>query len=80
MRRAELVAGIGGVAVAWWVICPLAARAQVTCRLGSPYTLTSDIIEWQLTIGAGQGCVRGLRYPAVTIDAIQLVTAPQSGQ
>ena len=70
-------------AVALWVICPRAARAQVPCRLerpSSPYSLTSDIIEWRLTIGAGQSCVRGLRYAAVTIDDIQLVTAPQSGQ
>ncbi len=74
---------IGGVAVTWWVICPLAARAQVPCRLEGPfpssYRLTSDIIEWRLTIGPGQSCVRGLRYAAVTIDDIQLVTAPQSG-
>ena len=83
MRRWELLAGIGGVAVAWWVICPLAARPQVHCRLERPlsssYKLTSDIIEWRLTIGPGQSCVRGLRYAAVTIDDIQLVTAPQSG-
>lgn len=83
MQRLELITGIGGVVVAWWIICPLAAHAQVPCQLerafSSSYTLTSDIIEWRLAIGPGQSCVRGLRYAAVTIDDIQLVTAPQSG-
>ena len=29
---------IGGVAVTWWAICLLAARAQVPCRLEGPFS------------------------------------------
>jgi len=33
-----------------------------------------------MTIGSGQSCVRGIRSAFVTLDDVQLISAPQSGQ
>jgi hypothetical protein len=82
MQRA-FFAGIGGMVVASLIIYPAATQAISPCqltRLSPSYTLASDTIEWSMTIGAGESCVRGIRYAAVLVDEMQLVTAPQSGQ
>ncbi len=80
MRRREIIA-IGTVTAAMLIISP-PARAEFECRLvgRQAYTFTSDTVEWSMIIVAGQSCVRGIRSFDATIDDIQLVTAPQSGQ
>jgi hypothetical protein len=81
MPSGKFFARIGSLVVAGWVLSSLAAGAQTPCQLErfTPYKMASDVIEWQLTLGAGQSCVRGLRYAGETIDSVQLVTAPRSG-
>jgi hypothetical protein len=44
------------------------------------YQLSSDAVEWKFQIVAGRSCFRGLRYAAVTIDKVKLVSPPQYGR
>ena|ERR1700722_19673982 len=51
------------------------------CLLWGPaYQLAADTVEWSMSVGSGQSCVRGLRSAFVTLDTIKLVTPPKSGQ
>jgi hypothetical protein len=51
------------------------------CSLNGPsYQLASDTVTWSMTIGSGQTCIRGLRSAFATIDEIELVAPPTTGQ
>jgi hypothetical protein len=55
--------------------------AQGSCLLSAaPYQLASDTVNWSMTIGSGQSCIRGLRGPWNTLDSITLLTPPEFGQ
>ncbi len=82
MRRRGFISGIASVAIAPSINFPPMALAQ-ECRLAPrfvAYSFTSDTVEWSMTIGAGQSCVRGTRYNDTMINHVQLITPPQSGQ
>src|SRR5262245_32668971 len=64
------------LAFALW---PYEASAQ-TCVTQAPrYALTSDTVDWSITVRSGQGCVRGLRWGNVVIERVALTTPPKSG-
>jgi hypothetical protein len=64
------------LALAVW---PYKASAQ-TCVTQAPrYALTSDTVDWSITVGSGQGCVRGLRWGNVVIERVALTTPSKSG-
>jgi hypothetical protein len=44
------------------------------------YQLRSDAVEWKFQIVSGRSCFRGLRYAAVTIDTVKLISPPQHGR
>ena len=55
------------------------ASAQ-TCVTQAPrYALTSDTVDWSITVGSGQGCVRGLRWGNVVLERVTLAIPPKSG-
>jgi hypothetical protein len=58
------------------------AQDQVrTCLVfGPPYQLASDMVEWRMVVGRGQGCIRGVRTAFVTLDSIRLAAPPQAGR
>ena len=37
------------------------------------------MVDWSITVGSGQGCVRGLRWGNVVIERVALTTPPKSG-
>jgi hypothetical protein len=52
-----------------------------TCLLYGPsYQLASDTVEWSMSVGSGQGCIRGIRGAYNTIDSISLTVPPHAGQ
>ena len=60
-------------------VSPYKASAQ-TCVTQAPrYALTSDTVDWSITLGSGQSCVRGLRWGNVVIERVALTTPPKSG-
>jgi hypothetical protein len=60
----------------------LAQESSGICLLSGPsYQLASDTVEWTMSVGRGQSCVRGLRgYLVATLDSISLISPPASGQ
>jgi hypothetical protein len=57
------------------------AAYATDCVVNGPrYQLTSDLVNWSMKIGSGQGCIRGLRLNNVAIKSLQLVSPPQIGQ
>jgi|HubBroStandDraft_6_1064221.scaffolds.fasta_scaffold2347583_1 hypothetical protein len=63
------------------IFLPIRSALALQCFLGGPpYQLSSDTVEWSMTIASGQSCIRGLRTPFVVLDEIKLVSAPQWGQ
>ena len=55
--------------------------AQGSCLLsGPPYQLASDTVNWSMTVGSGQSCIRGLRGRWNTLDDITLLSRPEFGQ
>src|ERR1700730_4453553 len=51
------------------------------CQLFGPsYQLASDTVVWQMTLGSGQSCVRGLRTWNATLESTKLTVPPQFGQ
>jgi len=63
-------------------LSPASAQNVTTaCRLYGPsYQLASDTVEWSMTIGSGQTCIRGLRSAFATLDNVKLVVPPKIGQ
>src|SRR5213078_66215 len=58
-----------------------AQDSRTGCALYGPsYQLSSDTVQWTMTIGSGQSCIRGLKSAFVTLDSVKLVSPPQSGQ
>jgi hypothetical protein len=56
------------------------AAPPSVCVVNSPhYLLTSDNVDWSIKTKSGQTCVRGLRFGGVVIEAVKLITPPQSG-
>jgi hypothetical protein len=56
------------------------ARAQA-CIIQTPrYNLKADTVDWSIKIASGKSCARGVRFGNVEIDAVKLVSPPQSGQ
>jgi hypothetical protein len=61
-------------------LSPYKASAQ-TCVTQAPrYALTSDTVDWSITVGSGHGCVRGLRWGNVVLEKVALTTPPKSGK
>ena len=56
------------------------ANAEECIISGPRYQLKSDTVEWRITIRRGHTCVRGVRFNTVTIDTINLISAPQFGK
>jgi hypothetical protein len=57
------------------------AAYAIECVINGPrYGLTSDVVNWSIKIGSGQSCIRGLRFNNITIESLQLVSPPQTGQ
>jgi hypothetical protein len=48
--------------------------------VGPQYKLASDIVDWTMTIGAGQNCIQGLRLRTATLDAVIIASAAQHGE
>jgi hypothetical protein len=81
MQLARLPVGIAFFAIA--ALSPLLVQAQPECRLiarDRPYSFASDVVDWTMTIGAGQSCVRGIRSNDAVINDIQLATPPKFGK
>jgi hypothetical protein len=60
------------------------AHAQdpgTACALTGPsYKLSADTVVWQMNIGAGKSCIRGVRAALAQIDEIKLTRPPQHGE
>jgi Bacterial Ig domain len=61
------------------VVWPYKASAQICVSQAPRYALTSDTVDWSITVGSGQGCVRGLRSSNVVLERVTLATPPKSG-
>jgi hypothetical protein len=76
----------GKIARTAWTAClmllfGLTAASAEPCNLSGPrYRLVGDTVRWSLAIERGHSCVRGLRSADVTLDGVELVSKPQSGQ
>jgi len=61
----------------------LTAFAQDPARacflFGPAYQLASDTVQWSMTIGQGQSCIRGVKSALATLDQVQLIVPPKSG-
>jgi hypothetical protein len=56
------------------------AAAQA-CVIQTPrYSLKADTVDWTIKIASGRSCVRGVRFGNVEIEAVRLISPPQSGQ
>jgi hypothetical protein len=44
------------------------------------FQLKSDTVEWKMQIVSGRSCIRGLSYGPAIVDAVKLVSPPQTGQ
>jgi hypothetical protein len=61
---------------------PQGARAASIgkCVVSGPrYWLTSDAVDWSMSIGSGQSCVANIRFNNVVIENAKLTTPPQAG-
>jgi len=72
IRRALLALLISGLGV---------HSASAICNISGPrYTLTSDQVDWTLTIVSGQSCSQGLRLRATAVDTVTITEMAQHGQ
>jgi hypothetical protein len=62
------------------ISAPAPAYAFACIVNGPRYELTSDIVNWSMKIGTGESCIRGLRLGNVTIESLELVSSPRTGQ
>src|SRR5947199_9580933 len=71
-----------GVLVALCPLNPVFAQELATACVmyGPTYHLSSDVVDWSMTLASGQSCLRGLRANLTTLDEIKIVTAPLNGQ
>jgi hypothetical protein len=59
----------------------IAQETATSCAIyGPPYSLSSDSVNWTMTLASGQACLRGLRANLTTIDEIKLITPPKYGR
>jgi hypothetical protein len=68
------------VLIAFLSMCTPAVYATECVVNGPRYGLTSDIVNWSMTISSGQSCIRGLRFNNVIIESLELVSSPRTGQ
>jgi hypothetical protein len=54
--------------------------ARACFLFGPAYQLASDTVQWSMTIGQGQSCIRGVKSALATLDQVQLIVPPKSGQ
>jgi len=55
--------------------------ASAICNITGPrYSLTSDTVDWMLTIVSGQSCTQGLRLRATAVDTVTVSEKAQHGQ
>jgi Bacterial Ig domain len=54
--------------------------AQSCVIQGPRYSLKADTVDWIIKIASGRSCVGGVRFGNVEIEAVKLVSTPQSGQ
>ena len=63
------------------VIAACVSAPGLACSLGGPpYRLSADVVDWSMTVAPGETCLRGLRLRDVTLDSVQLESAPRSGR
>jgi len=68
------------VILVFWLLAGRAAFAQ-SCSIHDPrYRLTGDTVVWTMRIASGHSCVRGVRFGAVRLERVNLVSPPQSGR
>ena len=63
-----------------WLLGVGVALAEPCHITGPRYNLVGDTIQWSMVIQSGHSCVRGLRFANVTIESVEVVSKPQSGQ
>jgi hypothetical protein len=56
------------------------ASANACVVAGAHYQLTADVVDWSMTVGPGQRCVRGFRFSDVLVDRVELVSSPRFGK
>jgi len=55
--------------------------ASAICNIAGPrYGLTSDTVDWTLTIVGGQSCTQGLRLRTTAVDAVTITEAARHGE
>jgi len=65
--------------LAFW--CFGAQLAMAGCDIVGPqYKLTSDTVDWLMTIGTGQNCIQGLRLRTATLDVVIIASPAQHGE
>ena len=58
-----------------------APALSAECPLqGPPARFESEFVDWRITIGSGQRCLRGLRWGAMTVDEVKIVEPAKSGE
>jgi hypothetical protein len=45
-----------------------------------PYALKSDAVNWEIQIGSGKTCTKGLKYGSVAISNVKLKAPPEFGK
>ena len=71
IRRALLALLISGLGV---------HSASAICNITGPrYSLTSDTVDWTLTIVSGQSCTQGLRLRTTAVDVVTITEAARHG-
>jgi hypothetical protein len=45
-----------------------------------PYALKSDAVNWEMQIGSGKTCTKGLKYGSVAISNMKLKAPPEFGK
>ena len=55
--------------------------ALAICNIVGPhYGLTSDTVDWTLTIASGQFCTQGLRLRTTAVDTVTITEVARHGQ
>jgi hypothetical protein len=58
----------------------LQSAGAAACMVTIPYyELVSETVYGEMTVASGQSCTRGLRGRTMTLERVQLVTAPVHG-
>jgi hypothetical protein len=79
-RSDMLKQGILICSILIWPVVGTAFAGTCTLSRSEPYKLQSDNVSWTMEIVGGGSCIRGLRYGAILIDAVKLVSRPRIGQ